>query len=78
MGQNLEKNVAVRKKQKLVQKGEQNGTLEYSILPSLDFLSRELELEPELYFDSKFWNKVNINYETFLFERKFLYRGGKR
>ena len=31
MGQNLEKNMAVRKKLKLVQKGEQHGTLEYSI-----------------------------------------------
>ena len=31
MGQHLEKNMAVRKKLKLVQKGEQHGTLEYSI-----------------------------------------------
>lgn len=68
MGQNLEKNVAERKKLKLVQKGEQNGTLEYSIY----LLSPELE--PELDSDSKFWIKININYETFIWE-KILCRG---
>ena len=71
MGQNLEKNVAVRKKLRLVQKGEQNATLEYSIY----LLSLSPEPEPELDLDSKFWIKININYETFLFERKFLCRG---